>query len=68
MKRNLQSVADFAAAGQFTQNQLRRWIFQAEQNGLAKTGAIVRVQRRVYLDTDAFERWIESQNSVPQAA
>jgi hypothetical protein len=62
MSRNLQSVAQFAASGPFTQNQLRWWIFQAAQNGLDASGSIVRVQRRIYIDVDAFEKWIDSQN------
>jgi hypothetical protein len=68
MTRNLQTVAAFAAAGPFTQSQLRWWIFSAAENGLDKSGAIVRIGRRVYLDADAFERWIDSQNRQPQAA
>ena len=68
MSRNLQSVAQFAASGPFTQNQLRWWIFQAADNGLAASGAIVRVQRRIYLDVDKFEAWIESQNQHAEAA
>lgn len=68
MSRNLQSVAQFAASGPFTQNQLRWWIFQSASNGLATSGAIVRVQRRIYLDVDAFEKWIDSQNQHAQVA
>ena len=52
---NLQTVAAFAAAGPFTEYELRWWIFQAASNGLADAGAIVRVQRRVYVDVDKFE-------------
>ena len=63
MSRKLQSVAQFAASGPFTQNQLRWWIFQSASNGLAASGAIVRVQRRIYLDVDKFESWIDSQNT-----
>jgi hypothetical protein len=63
MSRNLQSVAQFAASGPFTQNQLRWWIFQSATNGLSESGAIVRVQRRIYLDVDKFDNWIDSQNS-----
>lgn len=62
MKRNLQTVAALAAAGPFTQNQIRWWIFQADHNGLATAGAVVRVQRRVYIDVDKFEGWIDEQN------
>lgn len=62
MSRNLQSVAQFSARGPFTQNQLRWWIFQSSTNGLDAAGAILRVQRRVYIDVDRFDKWIESQN------
>ena len=68
MSRNLKSVAQFAQAGPFTQNQLRWWIFNSANNGLADAGAIFRVQRRVYIDVDAFDRWIEEQQHEPQAA
>ena len=70
MSRNLQSVAQFAARGHFTQNQLRWWIFQSGQNGLGAAGAIVRVQGRVYIDVDRFDDWIDAQNksSTPSAA
>jgi len=63
MSRNLQSVAQFATSGPFTQNQLRWWIFNAATNGLAESGAIVRVQRRIYIDVDRFDTWIDRQNA-----
>jgi len=59
---NLKTVAQFADATPFTEHQLRWWIFQAENNGLAKSGAIVRISRRVYIDTAQFDAWIASQN------
>jgi hypothetical protein len=62
MKRNLQPVAKVASDGPFTEPQLRWWIFKAADNGLNSAGAIVRVSRRVYIDIDAFERWINAQN------
>ena len=68
MTRKLLSIADFAAPGPFTQNQLRWWIFNAGANGLAASGAIVRVQRRVYIDADRFDDWIERQNQHSVAA
>lgn len=67
MSRNLQSVAQFAASGAFTQNQLRWWIFQSAHNGLADSGAIVRVQRRIYIDVDLFDAWVTDQN-IPSGA
>ena len=68
MNRNLQTVAAFAAAGPFTQNQLRWYIFNASQNGLAEAGALVRVQRRIYIDVDRFETWIDRQQPAQAAA
>lgn len=61
MTRNLKSVADFADASPFSQPQVRWWIHRAGENGLAKAKAIIRIGRRVYIDVDAFERWLESQ-------
>ncbi len=63
MKRNLKRVAAFVADGPFTENQLRWWIFNAQTNGLEDAKAVVRVGRGVYLDVDAFDRWIEAQNT-----
>lgn len=70
MTRNLCTVADFEKASPFTSGQLRWWIFQAEHNGLARCKAIVRVGRRVYVDPQGFERWIDAQQpaSHQQAA
>jgi len=64
VNRTLQSVAQFAASGPFTQNQLRWWIFQSATNGLDDVGAIVRVQRRVYIDIAKFDRWIDDQQTT----
>lgn len=63
MKRNLKTVAALAAESPFTEAQLRWWIFQEHNNGLASAGAIVRVGRRVYIDADAFDRWIDDQQA-----
>lgn len=68
MTRNLKSVADFAEASPFSESQVRWWIFQANQNGLNKAGAVVRIGRRVYIDPAAFDRWIDSQQSQATAA
>ncbi len=65
MKRDLQSVAQFSNETPFSQDQLRWWIFQASQNGLAEAKAIVRVGRRVYIDVAAFEKWINAQQVTP---
>lgn len=71
MTRRLRTVSQFASEQPFTEPQLRWWIFQAENNGMAGAGAIVRVGRRVYIDADGFDRWIAAQNperpTSPQA-
>lgn len=68
MTRNLKSVAQFADATPFTAAQIRWWIFRGDENGLAKSGAIVRIgTRRIYLDVDRFDEWLTAQNP-PQAA
>lgn len=64
MARNLKSVADFADSSPFSEAQLRWWIFNAQSNGLKP--AVVRIGRRVYLDVDAFDRWLDAQNSAVQ--
>lgn len=61
MKRNLKRVAAFADPESLNENQLRWLIFNSRNNGLDDHGAIVRIGRRVYIDVDAFDRWIDSQ-------
>lgn len=68
MARNLKTVSQFAASSAFTEPQLRWWIFHGNENGMAAAGAVVRVGRRVYLDTDGFERWLIAQNPGLQSA
>lgn len=62
LKRNLQTVTSLAANGPFSEGQLRWWIFTSRSNGLADANAVVKVGRRVYIDLDRFEDWIEKQN------
>ena len=62
IKRNLQSVAALAASGPFSEGQLRWWIFMSATNGLSGADAVVHVGRRVYIDIDRFNDWIELQN------
>jgi hypothetical protein len=68
MNRNLQTVATFAASSPFTESALRWQIFNGAHNGLEAAGAIVRVGRRVYIDVDKFETWIDRQNQPVQAS
>jgi hypothetical protein len=62
LRRNWQSVTAVAAGSPFSEAQLRWWIFASGTNGLDAANAIVRVGRRVYIDLDRFDAWIEQQN------
>ena len=64
MTRKLQSVAAFADGSPFSEAQVRWWIFNERHNGMAEQGVIVRIGRRVYVDTVAFDRWVDSQQEV----
>lgn len=61
MKRNLKTVNNFANESPFSPGQLRWYIFNEATNGMRDHGVIVRVGRRVYIDVNAFDRWIDSQ-------
>ncbi len=62
MRRNLQAVPQFATESPFTEGQIRWFIFNAQENGLAGADAVVRGGRRVYIDTDKFDAWVDAQN------
>ena len=59
--RKLQTVAETAKSGPFSEGSLRWYIFNATHNGMEQAGAIVRVGRRVYIDPDGLTRWIDAQ-------
>ena len=48
----------------FTNGGLRALIFNEYSNGLAKSGAIVRIGRKILIDEAKFFSWIELQNKV----
>lgn len=48
----------------FTNGGLRSLIFNEHKNGLAKSGAVVRVGRKVLIDETKFFTWIELQNKA----
>lgn len=57
------TVNQFADKHQaFTRGGLRALIFNENQNGLAKCGAIVRVGRKVLIDDAKFFAWVQAQN------
>jgi hypothetical protein len=64
VKRNLKTVAEFAASSPFSEHSVRWMIFCAGQNGLQEAGVVVRLGRRVFLDVDAFDRWLDSQQEA----
>ena len=68
MTKNLKTVSAFAAASPFTEAQVRWWIFNEYTNGLASHGALIRIGRRIYIDVDAFDAWIDSQQVTGVAA
>ena len=59
--RTVAQVAEELPA--FTEPALRRLIFDAETNGLP--AALVRVRRRVYIDLEAFNQWLENHRVQP---
>ena len=68
MNRKLQSVAAFADGSPFTEAQVRWWIFNERTNGMADAGVIKRIGRRVYIDPEAFDAWVEAQQEVREVA
>lgn len=50
----------------FTNGGLRSLIFNENSNGLAASGAIVRLGRKILIDQNKFFDWIKSQNSIVQ--
>ncbi len=70
--QNLRSVRQIVDASRpagpdsepaITEGSLRWLIFNAQENGLDQ--ALVRVGRRVLIDLDAFNDWLESQRARP---
>ena len=63
--RKLSNVNQFSEKyPAFTSGGLRWHIFNAKQNGLQDTGAIIRIGRSVLIDEDRFFNWIDSQQQV----
>jgi hypothetical protein len=57
--RNLRTVRQIAQeCPAITVGQLRWWIFNAHTNGIDM--ALVRVGARVYVDIEAFNRWLDA--------
>ena len=59
--QTLYTVAKFSQRHSFiTEGGLRFQIFNAKENGLAESGAIIRIGRRVLIDEKRYLDWIES--------
>lgn len=43
---------------------LRQLIFRATENGLDESGAVRRLGRRVLIDLEAFDRWVEESSGA----
>ena len=48
----------------FNTGGIRSIIFNEHQNGLAKSGAIVRLGRKVMIDENLFFAWVQAQNKA----
>jgi hypothetical protein len=60
----LLTVNQFSAKHSFvTPGGLRFQIFNAKENGLEKTGAVIRIGRRVLIDEEKYFGWIEGQQN-----
>ena len=65
MTSNLRSISQFAEENPaFTEPAIRWFIFNAKKNGLDSLGAIKRIGRRVYIDSQKFSIWVENQQSA----
>jgi hypothetical protein len=63
--RNLKRVPHFHRDHpEYTQGQTRWWIFNAPTNGMVQHGVVVRIGRTVWIDEDAFFRWIDAQQEA----
>ena len=45
-----------------TESSIRWWIFNARENGFAK--CVVRVGRKILIDLDRFEEWLDEQAAL----
>lgn len=60
--RKLRRIKQFCGEhDEFTEGGIRWQIFNEKENGLAESGAIVRIGRNVYIDVDRYFSWIDAQ-------
>jgi hypothetical protein len=59
---NLSTVKQFSANNKaFSESSIRAIIFNEDKNGLAKSGAIIRIGRKVLIDESKFFGWVAAQ-------
>jgi hypothetical protein len=62
VQRSLHTIEQFCGKYQFLTTGALRWqVFQSENNGLDKSGALVRIGRRVYIDEPKYFAWVDAQ-------
>ncbi len=59
--QNLRTIKQAASETIFPENTLRWWVFQSPENGFDKV--IRRVGRRIYVDLQELEGWIEERTA-----
>lgn len=65
MSKNVLTVSQFARKHEaFSESGLRWLLFRSADNGLDRSGAILRVGRRVLIDEDLFFEWLHRKDSV----
>ena len=64
MHPNLETVRTLAQkhTDVLTEGGIRSQIFNEDNNGLKESGAIIRVGRKVLIDTDRYFDWVYNQN------
>ncbi len=61
--QNLFSVSQFIEKNPaFTNGGIRSIIFHSDKNGLAQSGALLRIGRKILIHSTNFYKWIEDQN------
>jgi hypothetical protein len=65
--KNLSTVNQFVEKHPWlTKGGIRSYIFLQDTNGLAASGAIIRIGRKILIEEDKFFKWIETQNQEKQ--
>jgi len=67
--KTLLSIPQLASRVPFSESAIRGLITREHQNGLAKSGALIRSGRRVLIDENLFEQWLSvDRKATPNAS